>query len=1052
MNDACCRTNRRRQTAPRDRDTEPSMWNRGYCMPIITTSFSDAQTLAITFEVGDKTSHGKIINYVAQAGDDTSGDVLIRHGKQIGWIVGANRDKIHTFDTFVEDKAIDFFKLVNGAPQAALEESYKITIGGVTYTPEQVFHKATIIESARTSMVWPPEFVEKHTVQIKLNDLLKPGESIHIDFQSPLLKDFDIKFTPESIRSDAVHVSQIGFTPDDPLKIAFLSNWKGLDVGTEATATSGETQYKAGTAFHVVDTVTGRQVYTGKIEMSQAVDNPNNFWQNYNKTDVYKMDFSSVTKPGTYHITVDGVGTSYDFKIADGVWQDVFETSAHAFYEQRSGIAKTKEFTDWVRPRDHHPDDGFIIKQSTATLMDTDMGLNLQNKESFTALVEGATDVDVKTWGGWRDAADFDRRIQHTQAINDLLSLADIKPDFAKNTSLHIPESKNGIPDLIDEALFGLDFFKRLQHKDGGVGGGVEFEGHPKNAETSWTDSNKAFAYAPDAWSSLRYACSAAKAAGMIEKYDSARADGYVASAIKAIEWADNNTPDYAKNLLELTQARNLAYAELYRTTGDEKWNKLYLETTVYGHKTDLAYNEHMTDAAFVYARTHHAGVDKAVQKLGINDILSEAEFNLAFAKDDGFMAPTNRWAHITFTGLETTPRNAADFFVKAHMLTGDVKWEKAMIGAVQFLLGANPMNQPYMTGIGSNPLREIMDIDGNGLGKGPIPGISVYGQFNFQEGSWTPWWTNWTTKSISGEWQKPVNESWLGWNMVGPIAEYTVQDQISSNTFLLGYLASLHKPVKADPGTPVTPVDPPVDGGQPDGGDPAPVTDPVPADHTFKSVIHGGTSRDAIAGTAKADLIKAGNNADMVISGDGNDKLDLGGGNDRGYGGHGNDAILGKGGQDFLSGEGGKDHLDGGGGHDVLLGDVGADTLLGGADGDLLFGGAGKDVLSGGSGRDEFVFTALNEGGDKVTDFAKGDKLAFRGSVFGDLHRGKLPVSLLETTTDGVAHKTGEHFVWDKVHHDLWYDKNGAAAGGATLMAHFETPVHLTASDFMII
>jgi endoglucanase len=1031
-------------------------------MPIMTTSFVDAQTVAITFEVGKKTSHGKIIDYVPQAGDDASGNLLTRNGKQIGWIVGKDHNKIHTFDTFVEDKAIDFFKLVNDVPQVALEESYKITIGGVTYAPQQVFHKATIIESARTSVVWPPEFVERHTVQIKLNDVLKAGETIHIDFQSPLMKDIDVKFTPETIRSDAVHVSQIGFTPDDPLKVAFLSNWKGIDAGTDPAVDTGATPYKPGTAFHVVDAATGKEVYSGKIELSQAIDNPNNFWQNYNKTDVYKMDFSSVTKAGTYHVTVDGVGTSYDFKIADGVWQDVFETSAHAFYEQRMGIAHTKEFTDYVRPRDHHPDDGFVIKQSTATLMDTSMGLNLQDKDTFVALAEGATDVDVKTWGGWKDAADFDRRIQHTQAINELLSLADIKPDFAKTASLHIPESKNGIPDLIDEALFGLDFFKRLQHADGGVSGGVEFDTIPKTGETSWTDSNKAFAYAPDAWSSLCYAGSAAKAAGMIEKYDAKRADGYVTSAIKAIEWADNNTPDYAKDKLELIQARNLAYAELYRTTGDEKWNKLYLATTVYGNKSDIAFNEHMTDAAFVYARTHHAGVDKAVQKLGIADIISDAEFNLKFAQDDGFMVPYNRWAPISYTGLETTPQNATDFFIKAHMLTGDVKWVKAMEGAVQFLLGANPMNQPYMTGVGSNPLREIMDIDGDGVGKGPTPGITVYGQYSFQQAGWAHWWTNWTSRSILGDWQKPVNESWVGWNSVGPIAEYTVQDQISSTTFLLGYLASLHKPAKADPvapdtpdtpGTPDTPVDEGNTGNPPpgDGGHVIP-PDAVPADNTFKSVIHGGTSRNAIAGTAKADLIKAGQRDDMVISGDGNDKLHLGGGNDRGYGGHGNDAIFGKGGKDFLSGEGGNDHLDGGDGRDVMLGDTGADTLLGGAGDDLLIGGAGKDHLSGGTGRDEFVFMGRGEGGDTITDFAKGDMLAFRGASFGGLHRGKLPGAQLETTADGMAHKAGGHFVWDKVHHDLWYDKNGAATGGATLVAHFETPSHLTSSDFMII
>jgi endoglucanase len=320
-------------------------------MPIIKTSFVDAQTLAITFEVGTKTSTGKIVNYVAKAGDDTSGNVLTRDGKQIGFLIGEKHDKVHTFDTFTEDKAVDFFKLVNGIPQVGLEENYRITIGGVTFTPDQIFHKASILESARTSDAWPPEFVERHTIHIKLNAPLAKGDSIHVDFLTSLLKDINVTYQPEKMHSDAVHVTQTGFDPQDPLKVAFLSTWKGVDFGTDPATTLGNTPYKVGTGFHVVDSATGKTVFNGKVALSQGLDNPNNFWQNFNKTDVYKMDFSSVTKAGTYHIYVDGVGTSYDFTIGENVWQKVFETSAHGMYEQRSGIAHTAEFTDWVRPR-----------------------------------------------------------------------------------------------------------------------------------------------------------------------------------------------------------------------------------------------------------------------------------------------------------------------------------------------------------------------------------------------------------------------------------------------------------------------------------------------------------------------------------------------------------------------------------------------------------------------------------------------------------------------------------------------------------------------------
>ena len=75
---------------------------------------------------------------------------------------------------------------------------------------------------------------------------------------------------------------------------------------------------------------------------------------------------------------------------------------------------------------------------------------------------------------------------------------------------------------------------------------------------------------------------------------------------------------------------------------------------------------------------------------------------------------------------------------------------------------------------------------------------------------------------------------------------------------------------------------------------------------------------------------------------------------------------------------------LDGGSGHDVLTvtggtgnildGGTGADVLLGGDGVDRLIGGAGIDTLTGGDGEDVFIFTSTGAGGDRITDFTRGD------------------------------------------------------------------------------
>src|SRR6185503_9409025 len=100
--------------------------------------------------------------------------------------------------------------------------------------------------------------------------------------------------------------------------------------------------------------------------------------------------------------------------------------------------------------------------------------------DNFGNLVKGGTDQVLETvWGGYHDAGDWDRRIQHLDVTRSLFELQEISPAWSSKFSLGIPESSNTLPDIVDEALFGLDFYRRLQDKDGGVRGGIESSEHP---------------------------------------------------------------------------------------------------------------------------------------------------------------------------------------------------------------------------------------------------------------------------------------------------------------------------------------------------------------------------------------------------------------------------------------------------------------------------------------------------------------------------------------------------------------------------------------------
>jgi endoglucanase len=931
-------------------------------MPIVNVSFVDSSTIAITFEVGRKLSEGAAEVYVAQPGDVISDGVLTRNGVEVGLMVGPNGGWLHKWDTFQEDEAVTFFKLVeNSTPAAAnLISNYKVMVNGLEVSIAEVFRKANILESAQTGR-YSTEFVEKQTVHIKLNTPLSLSDVVKVDFAPTTLTDVTTSYDPANIRSEAVHVSQIGFDIHDPLKVAFLSTWLG-DNTASTTENQGVT-YAAGTKFYVVDEATGQRVYSGEIELSQAANNPSNFEKNFALTDVYKMDFSSVAKAGTYHVYVEGVGNSYSFKIGEDNWKDAFETSVRGLYHQRSGIAQEAPYTDWTKPRDLHPDDGLIIKQSGATLMDTDMGLNLQNKYSFDELVAQSTEVTVNAWGGWHDAADYDRRIQHTDSVRDLFFLANTNPDFVESTRLNIPESTNGIPDVIDEGLWTVDFFMRLQREDGAVSGGIESEGHPANGESSYLESLRVYAYAPDAWSSMKYASAAAQAAKLVDKYDAARAAEYRESAIAAMEWAEANTPAYAATNAEVINARNLAALDLFILTGEQKWHDIFVATSVYSSDRTLAWNEHQIEAAFNYATLDIPGVDPAIQARARADIIAEAEFLINFQKDDGFMGTTNPWAPVGWGTGGPTAEVAANILTRAYALTKDPDYLKAMIGAAQFGLGANPLNMSFTTGVGTNTPREIMDLDADTTGQDARPGITVYGAIDYWKYGDIGWWLGQTGDSIQpNAYGAPVYESYQGWQAIAPLGEFTVMQSISKSALLWGMIAAA------------------------DAGD---------------TQSTGTANADTITEKTTDVSTSAGNGNDVVNGSANGTVIHLGNGNDTARANDGDDVVFGDDGNDTLIGGNGSDRLDGGEGNDTLYGNSGADILVGGAGNDTVrYNNSASAVtvdLKAGKGT----------GGDAQDDTYIGVERAV-GSSFNDVFKG----SAASNTFWGMVGADTFHFV----------------------------------------
>lgn len=76
----------------------------------------------------------------------------------------------------------------------------------------------------------------------------------------------------------------------------------------------------------------------------------------------------------------------------------------------------------------------------------------------FEVVEATATDEALpEVTGGWHDAGDYDRRPSHLMVVNDLAHAYLMSPATFAGGQLNLPESGNGIPDIVDEARWGVE-------------------------------------------------------------------------------------------------------------------------------------------------------------------------------------------------------------------------------------------------------------------------------------------------------------------------------------------------------------------------------------------------------------------------------------------------------------------------------------------------------------------------------------------------------------------------------------------------------------------
>lgn len=724
---------------------------------------------------------------------ETRNMFVVRNGFPLGSLVGTDRKTITLYERIV-GKDLD-------TDAADIAGNYLISSPGdanfnKAVKPEKVLRKSK--PTGWTDESWQLSKTQfataQHFIYLKLPFKLKTGETYLISMPDLNLNRSAVYYVhdPAYVRSEAVHVSQIGFRADDPDKNAFMSLWMG---------NGGGYTYPDNIEFSLINDKTNEKVFTGKAVMQWKGSEPEGIGTkiNHSGTDVIRLDFSSFNIPGRYRVCVEGIGCGYPFNIDESsTWKHAFELSMKGVFQHRSGIPMLPPYTDFVRPRSFNPIDGVKVYQSTCSLLNSGNGLNAlgTDKNNFGNLVAGKTEIIVPdAWGGYMDAGDWDRRINHLLAPRLYLELVELNPEYFKNVSLNIPESANDLPDIVDEAIFGLDIYRRLQTAEGGIRGGVESSEHPIEGGTSWQEIHTVMAYAPDHWSSYLYTGVASRLAvvlKMLGKEETAKV--WEESAIKAMEWAEIEyqkwitSPDYvkvterAKNTVPVE--RNLAAVELYRLTKNKKWHELYLSTQKFSR----------TDAAFVYARLDKSLVNKKAQEAAVKLLMDEANQMVALSANNAFGLTTGSAGKAMSGYSSTYTIPASTTLVRAHYLTGNTQYLKTIIRSALYSAGANPMNLCLTTGLGENHVQNALHEDSKHTGQPAPLGITVFGPCELPFSDARPGGDlekrlNVTTSPAISNW--PSSESFFDVFWFVSQNEYVIDRPLGQTAFIWGYLAS---------------------------------------------------------------------------------------------------------------------------------------------------------------------------------------------------------------------------------------------------------------------
>ncbi|MCS6917167.1 MAG: glycoside hydrolase family 9 protein [Chitinophagales bacterium] len=516
---------------------------------------------------------------------------------------------------------------------------------------------------------------------------------------------------------------------------------------------------------------------------------------------VWWFTFTAVSTPGEYYIWDKGqqVG-SVKFRIGDEVYNEVMRHALRVFYYQRCGHPKSAPYagTGWTDAACH-----------TGSLQDLDCRLVTNPVPS--------TSRDLH--GGWHDAGDYNKYVNFIWTGLTQLLLAYLENPGIWTDDLNIPESGNGIPDLLDEVRYELQWLLRMQEDDGSV---LSLVGVQNYASASPPSADGAQRFYGPATTSATYTGAALFAWGAVAFYQiglTAFADSLYTAAVAAWNWAEAHpgVVFYNSGVLAAGEQEVDDYGRMVRRTAAAIALYQLSGNTTYRSIVDANYSQfHMMQWGYVYpfegteqdVLLYYTKVPGATASV-VNAIKNTYTNSVKTTNPDNFPAYKNKtdaYRAYLATGNYTWGSNSTKCtqgLIFTNMLeynynpSNATKYRHAAAAFLHYLHGVNPLATVYLTRLydagADSGIREIYHAwfrDGSSLWDrtgvstyGPAPGYLAGGPNPYYaldgccpSGCWSYNYLC-NTASVTPPLGQPAQKSYKDWNTDWPQNSWEVTE-----------------------------------------------------------------------------------------------------------------------------------------------------------------------------------------------------------------------------------------------------------------------------------